>query len=240
MIETNDSLMKMARIAPLTHWNRKYGLEIYNFPLPVKSCHHATKLCREICYGKQIWQNVIERYVRNYQFSQEPGFVDAVVAQVERRAVEWIRLHTIGDFYSQAYFDKWAEIAARCPGTRLLAYTRNHEIDVSAAPANLVLFYSVDPTTERVNPGIERRAFVFQPPAPRLYYQHMEPCDFYPAPVCVYKCSKCKYCFSGKGDIAFPLRRGRKNYAPPGDEYKYSWYLRRDGLYVPQGGLNNK
>lgn len=53
-----------------------------------------------------------------------------------------IRIHSAGDFFSQAYFDMWLEIAKENPHIEMWAYTKsiNYWVNrISCIPSNLVL-----------------------------------------------------------------------------------------------------
>lgn len=53
-----------------------------------------------------------------------------------------IRIHASGDFYNQAYFDMWLEIAKQNPGIEMWAYTKSlgyWSNRLNEIPANLVL-----------------------------------------------------------------------------------------------------
>ena len=57
-----------------------------------------------------------------------------------------VRIHTSGDFYNQAYFDAWVQVAKSNPTTLFYAYTKNNKVWVNrlgSIPENLVLTASV-------------------------------------------------------------------------------------------------
>jgi len=57
-----------------------------------------------------------------------------------------IRIHASGDFFSQAYFDMWLEIARENPNVEMWAYTKslNYWVRrISSIPANLTLTASM-------------------------------------------------------------------------------------------------
>jgi hypothetical protein len=54
----------------------------------------------------------------------------------------FVRIHTSGDFFSQAYFDAWLEVARRRPETLFYAYTKSLPYVIrrkDELPANLIL-----------------------------------------------------------------------------------------------------
>jgi uncharacterized C2H2 Zn-finger protein len=160
-----------------------------------------------------------------------------VLDQIRREEIETIRIHVMGDFYSQEYFDKWVEIARNCPQVKILAYTRNYDIDASNAPGNLVIYYSVDATTVKENPTIKLRAVLFRAEHGKKLYQHMEKFNERERTfVCSSRCEHCKACWSGKIDIAFPIRAGRYQYRLEHEPYvltRGDWRTRVDKLGNP-------
>jgi len=222
---------------PLCHSNRKYGLNIWEYAFTHETCTHATFLCRAYCYGKNIWRNILPRYARNIAESRKDGFVQRVVAQINRRGIQWIRIHEIGDFYDQAYFDKWIEIARQSPHTKIAAFTKNWEIDASKIPGNFIIYYSIDETTEHENPTIARRAIVFAPPSDKRIYDHAEPYGGRANTIiCSSRCEHCKQCWAGTSDLAFPRRAGPRQFK---DE-KEPYILAKDPenhVYKTPGGM---
>lgn len=228
---------------PLTHWNRKYGIDVWEYSFLNDTCTHSTEMCRRVCYSKNIWKNIRPRYEINLAESKKNDWVDRVVSQIDRRKIKWIRIHTMGDFYSQAYLDKWVQIAKQRPKVKILAYTRNWEIDASKAPKNFVIYYSIDPTTSNLNPTIHRIARLFNAPDGITEYKHGEQLDGYklkPAFICSSHCENCRQCWSGKGDIAFPARtsarikfnKERMPYVLTKDKSKRKYYK-----YTPNGDI---
>lgn len=196
---------------PLTNYNRKQGADIFTFSLPRNTClAHKTPLCFERCYGRKkvfLTHDVLGRYIKNLADSKDPDFESYVIDQIIREKVDYIRIHTIGDFYSQAYFERWVTIARICPATKFLAYTRNWELDASNLPDNFKLYYSVDVTTTKFNPTIDRRSTMFFPPPEVKVYAHLEPFSRpeFEGRICSSRCSHCKTCWNGHFNIAFPI-----------------------------------
>ena len=228
---------------PLTHWNRKYGLDVWEYSFLNDTCTHSTEMCRKICYGKNVWRNIRPRYEINHAESLKDDWTRRVISQIDRRKIKWIRIHTMGDFYSQAYFNKWVNIALMRPKTKILAYTRNWELDATLLPKNFALFYSVDPTTSHLNPTIPRIARLFNAPECITEYQHLEQIEGFgigQALVCSSHCEVCRECWKGKQDVAFPARTSprtkynteRMPYVLTKDKSKRKYYK-----YTPLGAV---
>lgn len=104
--------------------------------------------CRSICYAKQGTYNfpaVKAARLSNLTASQGSSFVADMVASLRRRrSVNVVRIHDSGDFYSQAYYDAWCEIARAIPGKVFYAYTKALNLDLwSRRPDNLRIIQSL-------------------------------------------------------------------------------------------------
>lgn len=113
----------------------------------VNTCPSALA-CRAVCYAKQgryAMPNVIAARQHNLEMSQNPYFVDFVVADLERmRKVNTVRIHDSGDFYDQEYYDKWCAIATMLPEITFYAYTKTVNMDLwSHKPDNLKITQSL-------------------------------------------------------------------------------------------------
>jgi len=187
----------------LTNNNSKLGRGIWAFGLSTSTCTHATSMCNKFCYAKKghfVFAPVKNMYNQNYTNSLQNDFVTNIVREIRQNYIRYIRIHPSGDFYSQAYFDKWNTIAYMCPQTRFLAYTHNYDLDATTISPNFALYYSVDPSTTNYNSTISKQALVEKIDSPH----HMQRYGKYF--ICQSKCKECKACWSGKINICFPLR----------------------------------
>lgn len=137
---------------------RNPKVKCLTFSLPHrKTCPGSTPACCAICYAKvaeDFYKEVLPSRTRNLIASKQDDFVDQMVATLSKRRKRVLRVHESGDFYSQAYVEKWAEIALRLPDFRFYAYTRSWMFDFSCMPENFVLRYSVDCTTKHTIEGM--------------------------------------------------------------------------------------
>ncbi|WP_427366532.1 GP88 family protein [Candidatus Caldatribacterium saccharofermentans] len=145
--------------------SRKLGRSILTFSLPpILTCIGSTPHCREICYGVKGGQvlltRVVKSYNRNLAATEKPNFVERMARAIENAMqsgeVKAFRIHVVGDFYSQAYLEKWKEIARRFPDLRFAAWTKSWQLDFSKLPENMNVFYSIVKDTVVVNPTIHR------------------------------------------------------------------------------------
>lgn len=65
---------------------------------------------------------------------------------LEHRTPRFFRIHVAGDFLSQAHVDFWADIAARHPAVKFLAFTKRHDLDYAATRfTNFTVVFSMFP-----------------------------------------------------------------------------------------------
>jgi len=177
---------------------------MWNFNIPRSTCMYKTTYCDEFCYaakGSFNFPVVKNSMARNLEETKSEAFVRMMSVQIHTLKIKWVRIHACGDYYSQEYIDKWLDIAANCPETKFLSYTRNYEADFSLIPSNFVVYYSIDKETKCHNPTLSLESNAFDTDEK---FQHMAltPHGF----VCNSKCKICKACWAGKIDIFFPVR----------------------------------
>lgn len=110
----------------------------------------GAKDCRSVCYAKQgmyLFSNV--KAARNKALEQtlRSDFVSLAIADLEklsRKGFNVVRIHDSGDFYSQAYLDKWHAIARALPNLVFYAYTKSLNLDLwTGKPDNFRLIQSL-------------------------------------------------------------------------------------------------
>jgi hypothetical protein len=103
----------------LSKVNRDTG-KLTDGPATLFRCFSATQEAIYPAVRNSRWQNfdTIVRHIRNNTL------VDLIVANVPKGAT-MVRVHVAGDFFSQAYFDAWIEVANRMPGVIFYAYTKS-------------------------------------------------------------------------------------------------------------------
>jgi hypothetical protein len=151
--------------------NSKLGSDIAVFDLPAgPTCIGASAWCAKFCYAKKaqrLYPEVDPFRARNLEFSNRDDFEFLVAEEIRATGARHVRIHSSGDFYSQAYLDKWIRAGHMLENTRLLAYTRA-PLDFRAAPANMIIWWSRDPTTKdfKKPTGVDRIAWVSDDRAP--------------------------------------------------------------------------
>ena len=90
-------------------------------------------------------------YHSNFEASQHPEFVPAMIQAITDIGDDKFRIHAAGDFYSVAYIQAWQAIAEALPNISFFAYTRSWNVptllpalEVLRALPNVQLFASLD------------------------------------------------------------------------------------------------
>ena len=133
---------------------RYYRDVVYEFNLPtgwtcpfakeclVKVNRDSGKFSKHIgeyyCYASkpERFPGVRNHRWRNFEYVSKGG---PVVVPPKAKAV---RIHSSGDFFNQAYFDHWLEIARTNPGVEFWAYTKSLPYWINrldSIPGNLIL-----------------------------------------------------------------------------------------------------
>jgi len=124
--------------------------------LPALTTCTPSPWCKEHCYacqGRFTWKSVHAAHVRRYEISQNPFFVDWMVAEIKRRkTLDFVRIHISGDFYSPEYVGKWAVIACRIQNVSNVQFRTNTKrqdllpLMKRIFPNNIIVRESIDPT----------------------------------------------------------------------------------------------
>jgi hypothetical protein len=128
--------LRAQRQNTLSQGNSKVGKTIFTFNLPaVETCPGLSQACSD-CYaqrGRWLFANVQAALARNLEMANCPSFVEEMTAEIERRQIKLVRIHSSGDFFSVAYTEKWLEIVQALPQLTFYAYTRSWRIPEIAA-----------------------------------------------------------------------------------------------------------
>lgn len=90
-------------------------------PQCVFRCYAAT--------GENLFRNIRISRWRNFErlkacLGDVQAMADLIVRSMPVKGITLCRIHASGDFYSQAYFDAWLEVAKRKPSVVFYAYTK--------------------------------------------------------------------------------------------------------------------
>lgn len=157
--------------------NRKISRNKYNtatFGIPaIKTCPFAG-LCQHECsvdeagsYGYDVVKNAQKR---RFEESKKKDFVDNICTEITEGNFGAVRIHDSGDFYSEAYLQKWLEIARQNPDVIFYAYTKSvryFKKDFNTwkikLPKNFVITFSYGGKDDHlINPFKDKHALVFR------------------------------------------------------------------------------
>jgi len=116
------------------------GFHVQDGPNCQFRCFAATDEAKYRATRMQRWHN----FLLLKAAGTTPAIVDLIVQSLPKTFAP-MRLHVAGDFYSQAYFDAWIEVAKRFPAQVFYAYTKSLPLWVARLgqiPSNLRLVAS--------------------------------------------------------------------------------------------------
>jgi hypothetical protein len=157
----------------LTNTNRKIkktaklnNVRLYEFNLTaVNSCPFA-KDCIKICYadkGTYKYKNVQKKYEFNYELTKKPNeFHMHIQAELISKRVEFVRIHSSGDFYSLRYLKQWIAIAEENPNIVFYGYTKSVPLFKAVTlPKNFIFCFSLGGKMDHlIEPG-DKKAVIF-------------------------------------------------------------------------------
>lgn len=149
----------------LVQGNEKLGSGIFAFNItPGLTCPGATDACSKVCYARRYmrqYENAKTASDQRYTASQLPEFVDGMTAEIHQRGATVVRVHSSGDFYSNAYINDWIKIVKACPQTAFYTYTRSWRVKsmLSALQRlrrlpNMQLWWSIDAFAQNAPEGL--------------------------------------------------------------------------------------
>lgn len=136
----------------------------------LNTCPSKTEWCAKHCYAhrqERMYPNVKRAYKINLNATSKKTFVYSMVEEIKNNNKNNIfRIHVSGDFKDVRYIYNWVSIAKQLPEITFYGYTRSWE-DVNLLPHlgilnkldNVVLFASVDDTTNKNSPKTFRIAY---------------------------------------------------------------------------------
>jgi hypothetical protein len=131
--------------------NRKLAKHVGVFNLPQgTTCPGKTRLCAEVCYAKKsqrMYKSARLKRESNLVQSRQKGFAARMIKEITTRKFTHVRFHESGDAYNQPYLDKLFEVCRSKPDVRFLMYTKSFHLNWVDRPANLIVYWSVDCTS---------------------------------------------------------------------------------------------
>lgn len=177
------------------------GFMIFNLPCRI-TCPGKTGMCSKYCYAAKREFNprfgkaVHGRRIKNLAASKSNEFVDLMVTAIEKTHTKTgavlFRIHESGDFYDQAYLNKWLEIAKHFPNIQFLAFTKSFNLDFSV-PENMKIIWSIWPDTDMAKvPTYGFKAYAGN-------------CGHTSCYECPGQCDTCQICWNPIDDVHFAI-----------------------------------
>ena len=176
---------------------------IFNLP-HLTTCPGATADCKKYCYARKAevqYKQVLPYRYNNFAESKLDTFVQNICTELRHsRGITAVRVHESGDFYCQAYVDKWEAIARQFPNIQFTFYTKSfHLFDFTKIRelSNVTAFASIDPTTPlerltKANGWAKATVILRTAKAPNGYF------------LCPGSCKSCTHCYNPKAhSVAF-------------------------------------
>lgn len=114
---------------PMAAGNSKLDKSILIFDLlAVVTCRNC-KSCAATCYAlksQRMYANtLLKRSLNTFLAMNDIDFLfECIENQIKHSRKRVVRIHSSGDFFSQYYINKWAELIAKFPHVRFYAYTK--------------------------------------------------------------------------------------------------------------------
>ena len=157
LTNTNSKIKKTAQIN---------GVRLYEFNLPaVSSCPFADS-CKSICYadkGTFKFPNVQAKYNANYELTKDTKlFIKTIHKELIKKRVEFVRIHSSGDFYSLKYLRSWIVLAVNNPHIVFYGYTKSIPFFKSVTPPpNFIFCFSTGGKMDHLIKDTDKPAVIF-------------------------------------------------------------------------------
>ena len=106
----------------------------WNLPLERTCCADgtdvspvATPVCRAVCYGNRMKdreKTTLRRARLNFQIATLDDFATLMIGAVTESNADFLRIHSIGEFFSERYIRDVEEVVTTCQNVSFWAYTR--------------------------------------------------------------------------------------------------------------------
>lgn len=161
-------LVRNSKIKKSAKRTFNFGIPAYQSSTGMKTCPNAGA-CATGCYalaGAYRFSNVAQAFERRLTATLSDEFIGQMLSDIDRQRAERIRIHDSGDFYDEAYLDRWLSIIRARPQVEFYAYTKmvslfkRREADL---PANFTVIYSFGGTEDRlIDVDRDRHSLVFE------------------------------------------------------------------------------
>jgi hypothetical protein len=156
----------------------KSNVRAYNFGIPAyrdakgfATCPFAGK-CAKGCYaqaGAYKFSNVAKAFQARLDMirTAPQDFFKQILAELDRKRAERLRVHDSGDFFNPEYLQLWLDIATARPKVKFYAYTKSVAWVKAAqaaglVPANFTFVFSYGGTQDAlIDKAKDRHSWVF-------------------------------------------------------------------------------
>jgi len=163
LLTQNSKLKNTSKIINKRVFN--FGITAYKSITGKIICPFADK-CVKYCYaqkGAYSWSNVKPAFEKRYEITKQDNFIELMNKEIKRKKVDFLRVHDSGDFYSNAYIQKWFKIANQNPNVNFYAYTKSIPLFKGLSiPENFdIIFSEGSKVDELINVKTDRHAKIF-------------------------------------------------------------------------------
>ena len=103
-------------------------LDSWTFNIPRSSCENfKSEWCDRHCYaarGRFNFSTVKDSNKRNLDLANSAQFVDTINTQIKKKNIPTVRIHSVGEFFSPEYAEKWYNIIEHNPQCTFWAFSR--------------------------------------------------------------------------------------------------------------------
>ena len=161
-------LVRNSKIKKSAKRTFNFGIPAYLSSTGLKTCPNAGA-CAKGCYalaGAYRFSNVAQAFERRLKATLTDEFIPAMLADIDKQRAERVRIHDSGDFYDEAYLDRWLEIIQARPNVEFYAYTKMVSLFKKRAddlPKNFTVIYSYGGTEDKlIDVETDRHSLVFE------------------------------------------------------------------------------
>ena len=157
LTNTNSKIKKTAKLN---------NVRLFEFNLPAVSTCPFADTCKKICYadkGTFKYPVVQAKYHSNYELTKNKDlFIKVVQNEIIKKRIEYVRIHSSGDFYNLKYLKSWLEIARNNPNVIFYGYTKSvplfQNVDL---PQNFIFCFSTGGKADHLIKDTDKKAVIF-------------------------------------------------------------------------------
>jgi hypothetical protein len=156
----------------LSHPIPVFGITAGKYCPSAKDCKVEFKDTGSKCFGLSgayLFPVVANAYDWRGEMTKSSDFVDMMYKELSRKKSKYVRIHDIGDFYSDRYLHMWLNIMRMAPDKIFWCYTKEvarfkafEELDLM--PPNFRYVYSYGgKNDDLINPDRDRHSMTVEP-----------------------------------------------------------------------------